>query len=656
MSYMTGIDIELITSKWLSLEKISGDIKDFFWPDTVVIGQNISFDIGFLKKFFPWNLFKKSIDTYTLANSSIPYLKSYSLESIDSHLENKYRSYQSQKENLNSELSKWKTLSSHDALYDCINGLCFIGRWLSQVKDFWEEYSIINTILSKTQEEWIISLIKDNVYDKKDSIKEKNSLPVLVSPIGTEKKIEYKTSINRDKQEQHSKRSTRWLDLQQLISELPHPCIIAVSHGSKIDIIKKACKENSFDYLKEEQIFDQEKLSLWLKKTEYTEEEFLFIVFYLSHYRDGYRIMQWNNTIHKHIIDYLQAKSSEVKNNKKILCTHGGLYNLIHTNEHRQQSYKDYPICLLDADRRHTTYNDYGQRGIALSSLLYQREKFEYIDKQDTKSKYPWKSEIIETILSSLSFFIAHFSKESEKQYKKTKQYKREINYIIDEIWYKESVSSRKEIQILRNKLQEFGDEIPKYIGDLMWKIETLFHNPLKIQRNINQNKDISYSISPAVRYIDFAEYLRMFGNHKLMFFSPHRPEYKEFATKIQSKKITTQRKDNIEEINTLCKWSEWSVFIICHNTDKSKKIFNLLHNNGIQKTHNLVGEYLTWWIARNAIKKNNSQPSIIIGGYHMLLHFRWEGNIIEKIIICYVPQNISTFIESDINQYAITS
>jgi DNA polymerase III epsilon subunit-like protein len=50
---MTGIDIETIESKGQSLETIQSDIVDFFSPDTVLIGQNISFDIGFLKKFFP---------------------------------------------------------------------------------------------------------------------------------------------------------------------------------------------------------------------------------------------------------------------------------------------------------------------------------------------------------------------------------------------------------------------------------------------------------------------------------------------------------------------------------------------------------------------------------------------------------------------------
>gem|GEM_PF-5320824 len=64
---------------------------------------------------------------------------------------------------------------------------------------------------------------------------------------------------------------------------------------------------------------------------------------------------------------------------------------------------------------------------------------------------------------------------------------------------------------------------------EAMSKLSNLFQNPLKIQRNVNQNKDVYYSFTPAVRYIDFAEYLKMFGDHKVLFFSPNRNEYQTF-------------------------------------------------------------------------------------------------------------------------------
>jgi hypothetical protein len=651
---MTGIDIEIIESQGQSLDTIQSEIWDFFWTDTVLIGQNISFDIGFLKKFFPWCMFAHSIDTYSLAASSIPYLKSYSLESIDHHLTEKYDSYKDQKSYLLFTLSEWKKLSAHDALYDCISWICFIWRWYSQIESFEKQFPILWEILSKTQWEWIAIILNQEIlfWHQKESNKKNNQLlPILTSPLSSEKKHKYDTIINREKAPQHSKRSTAENNLQEIIKELPHPCIIAISHGSKIDIIKKSCQNEQFDYLKEEQSLDQEKLSLFLDKASYTEEELLFVILYLSHHRDGYRVLHPTLTTHKYILDYLQVKKIELKKDKKILCSHGWLYYTIYNNPEWKEIYKDYPICILDADRRHTTYNDYAQRGIWLQSILYQREKYEYELKQLTN----YDLERVTSIINSLVFFIAHFTKESEKQYHSFKQYKREIDYLLNHQSYKHTAESWSAIWESREDLLWYSDNIPQYLIDIMNKLSNLFQNPLKVQRNINQNKDIYYNISPAVRYIDFAEYLKMFGDHKVLFFSPSRSEYQKFLPwQTLQQKIPITYEENLDRTVSLIKNTTWSVFIISHNSEKSKKLFVALHEWWFEQTHTLIGEHLTGGVAKNAIKQTSNKPNIIIGGYHMLLHFRWEGNKIDHVIICYIHQGMKSFINDDIQQYAI--
>ncbi len=651
VSYMTGINIETIEEYGQPLETIQLEIKGFFWPDTILIGQNISFDIGFLRKFFPWCEIADNIDIYPLAISTIPYLKSYSLESVDHHLANKYESYRDQKTYLLKLLHPEEMLSAHHALYDCIVGICFISRWCDQLKEFTIQFPIIQEILMKTDWEWVIKILS---LWKEEKLNQSRIpyLPILSSPIAIEKKNNHQTVIDRTQATQHSKRSSKWIDLKSLIAELPHPCIIAVSHGSKIDIIKKACERESFDYLKEEQVIDQERLSLWLKKASYTVEEFLFIVFYLSHYRDGYRVLQATLNKHRYILDYLHVKNNRPKKDKKALCTHGWLYYTIENNPEWKELYKEYPICILDADRRHTTYNDYAQKGLNLSSLLYQREKFHYIYNQEIEKDIAITREI-EEIINSLTFFIAHFGSESELKYRQLKQYKRETNYIINDISYNSSMSSWLSLWELWIKLSEKKIIIPVWLNDLMKKTQVFFENPLKIQRMTNQNKDIWYTISPSVRYIDFAEYLKMFGDHKTFFFSPARAEYKRFIEGNKKKSITVTYEDNIEKILELTQNIPWSIFIISHNSEKSKKIFTLLHDNNKQ-THTLIGEHLTGWVAKNAIKQSNDKPSIIIWGYHMLLHFWGEWNHIDHVIITYIHQWMKSFIQDDIEQYAM--
>jgi hypothetical protein len=111
----------------------------------------------------------------------------------------------------------------------------------------------------------------------------------------------------------------------------------------------------------------------------------------------------------------------------------------------------------------------------------------------------------------------------------------------------------------------------------------------------MSQNKDIRYTIAPAVRYIDFAEYLKMFEDHQVLFFSSDRPEYKKFLSQEESSKIPIIKESDIDKIITyIANNNEKSYFIISHQTEKSKKIFNLLHEQGYDKHYNLIGEYIT--------------------------------------------------------------
>ena len=113
----------------------------------------------------------------------------------------------------------------------------------------------------------------------------KRTLPILTSPLKPEQNSEYKSIVNRDNAPQHSKRSSKGVALQSIIKELPRPSIIAVSHASKIDTIKRSCPQETFQYLKEEQIIDHEKLHSRLQKSIRSEEEVLFVILYIAHYK-----------------------------------------------------------------------------------------------------------------------------------------------------------------------------------------------------------------------------------------------------------------------------------------------------------------------------------------------------------------------------------
>lgn len=647
VSYMTGIDMETITSQGQEIASIQPEITEFFGDNTIIIGQNINFDIWFLKKFFPDCRFKDSIDTYPLATSMIPYLKSYSLEAIDQHIDNKYESYKDRKSYLLQTLSTDKALSSHDALYDCVVGLSFVQRWTEQYESFAKEFPILNTIIQKTEQKGIFEFIVSPLILSRRGVRGEVSLPTLSSPLKTEKKSTHETTVNREKTTQHSKWLSKDIPLQTMIHELPQPSIIAVSHASKIDIIKRACPNISFQYLKEEQIIDQIKLESRLQKDIRSEQEVLFIIFYLAHHRDGYRVLNPILPLHKYILEYLQDKKSTLDPTKHILCSHWWLYYTMSQQENWEKNFKHYPIALFDADFWHTTYNDFAQKGMNLTSTIAQREKTQYILTQQASQD---EQTAFNQLVDYRQLFLGYFGIESEKYLEHL--WKIEIDYFAEHTQYTKTNGLRITI---KNEWQNYTNtyQIHTQLDTLIKKIDQLLHNPLIIRRMVSNNKDISYTIAPSVRYIDFAEYLKLFGNQKLYFFSPSRKEYNHRLPNQHKDKVTIQESDTIPKVMQQLQNSTWSTFVISHNSEKSKKLFQELHNQWFAKTHHLIGEYLTWGVGKSTTMMNSEIDSIMIGGYHMLLQLRAQGKKVDHIIILYIHHSLKSFIHDDIQQYA---
>ena len=253
------------------------------------------------------------------------------------------------------------------------------------------------------------------------------------------------------------------------------------------------------------------------------------------------------------------------------------------------KNFSDYPICMLDADRRHTTYNDFSQKGINLNSTLFQREKVAYSLQQSNNTK---QQKAFQQLLSYRELLIGYFGIESEKFLERL--YKIEVDYFADNNNYNKTNGIRETITRERKAYQNTF-ETHEQLHTLIEKIDNLFHNPLMIRRMVSNTKDISYTIAPSVRYIDFSEYLKLFGDQKLFFFSSTRPEYNyRLPVEENNNKPLIIDMDNITHIGEKLKTLSGSTFIISHNSEKSKKLFQLLHENNFSTTHKLIGEYLT--------------------------------------------------------------
>lgn len=651
VAHLTNISSEDLLNA-PSIEEAKEQIVKYFGDDVILIWHNISFDEEFLKKHMPSLSWHSTIDTFDISASSIPYLKSYALENIHAHLlqqENYTNIYTHNKEAI---LWKWKEWQSHNALYDSLLCLCIIKRWLHHISILREKYPYVGLSYTKVDKEmWYISITQENI--NKDI-----SIEAIQRPLALKEKKNTHQSLEKEfLQWESNKISMKNLNIKELIDTLPKPSLIAVSHPSKIDIIKNAYPDYHFNYLKDDQLIDFTIFNKRIQKDYLSMDEWLFVVLYASHALLWYSVLQTHLPIHKHILSYISDKNITKNYMNHILCTHGGWYSYREQNPDRSNKLDQYTICMLDIDRRYITYNDYASKHINLQSLLFPRDEFLYHKRNDNilfSDKYKDISEY-EKVYGDLLIFLGLFYIESDNIHKHKKRQQREVS-CYDSPHYERSMIVRKWIY---NTWQLIASEDDKesYLSKRMEKINKLFLQESKIQYTQSSGKEWYYTITPSQRYIDFSEYNDLFEQHKYYFFSPHRWEYKIVSpvqkqwTPIDIKNIHTLQLLDQEILNS----SEKNIFIISHNSERSKQIFSHIRTQEYIKNKEILAEHITGGIQKNVAKSNriDQKSLIMIGGYHYLLNTWWSKVSIDKVVIYHIPKSREPFIHDDIARYA---
>ncbi len=655
VSHLTNIKQEDLLAA-PSIDQIVKHIEKYFGNDVVIVWHNISFDIWFLEKNFPSLCRSHTIDTFDIIWSNIPYLKSYALENIHSHLLSHEKSYKTIYHLGQESITSWRNQEqSHDALYDSLLCCCIIQRRIIHLVTIFDKFPYLVRLYDKVDNGYI-EIIKSDWYHN-----EEWSIPRIERPTSKDRKNHSENKINKLFEWQWKKISMKWMNIKELIDKLPQPSIIAVSHPSKIDIIKNACPWYNFDYLKENQVIDFTLYEKRIQKKNLSMSEWLFCLLYLSHTSLWYSVIQATLTEHKHILSYITVREKERTYNNHILCTHGWWYAYRDQHNDRSEELGDYTICMRDIDRWYITYNDYSSRYFNPQSLLFGRDELLYKKLNDSVISPNWceDREKYEEIYNNLLMFLWIFSIECNTIREKRKNNKREwICSNNDD--YGRSIWLWDTIYTWRKELCH-GEEQWSYLDKTMEKMNKLLFQESLIQYNQSMGKSAYYTLTPLHKYIDFSEYNDLFGRHKYCFLSTHRAEYesltegKESVSRI-NKDISIKSLQSIQDIEReiITAWSK-NIFIISHNGEKSKQIFAHIRKQAYMNNKEILAEYITGWIQKNVAKgETRTEKSLLmIGGYHYLLNIRSSKIKVENIIIYHIAKQREPFIYNDILRYA---
>lgn len=654
--FITGLSIsELETAP--TREEVNNQIAHFFGENSIIIWHNIKFDLDFLDKFFPTLTYKTSIDTMPLAQTIVHYAQSYALEILI--------------ENLKSEKLFTNIFSddnhgeekSHDAFFDTKNSNKLFLYFVKYLYELIKAYPNLIHIINKTQGIWK-EILEVSEYQNIPQIT--INFPPLQRIMGANTSISKTTeSIDTDDLENQKKYYIGNIEIKELLSGLAanKNIILAFQNIQKLDIAKAVLNDmgiKNIGFTKEDQMINQELFQNFLNKGTFNEEECLFVVKYVSHLKRWLGVLHLNNQSDYRIYYYIKDTRNQTKY-PIVLTTHHGLFSSMQDNE---ETYKDYDICFFDTEQRYKSYNFFLSSPCDLYYTLNILESFIYQQKVDDQIKgISTTSTELQEFVNTFQVYIGILSSESTKLFIKTDRTMIQHDPIRDHGDFYQSNLLWKQLlekkEGLKNILSpENYTILEKHIAH----IQKVFDSVIQIFKKMYGNgSEFYFTYSEAQKFTDWKEFTDIFKN-KVVFFTNTNHQ----GIKLSQKEILpTQNIKTIPPVvDTLVAYivdeaqkspDKISYFIFSPKKDESKKIFEDLCKNGINKQATLLVENITGGIGKNIFKAKQTKNKIIIWWYNFIL-FLFANKVPLKEILLFNARGPSEQnIIDDIKRYNIS-
>lgn len=636
VSYVTWIKLETLQNS-PTIQEIAPIIQKFFTKDTVIIGQNITFDIDIIKRFIDLE-FITSVDTLPLAKSIFHYLPSYSLEIINEHMISK--NFQ------NSILDQEKNY--HDALYDCFISYKIFRQFIERSKELSEKYPIISNLLEKS--EWLYSTLLD--INKSNRTFDKVFFPPLRKEIKNETNIYNPEWFDVSWYTNFTKFYIWNLNLKKVLSSVSwnrQNLVFCFSNTNKLQIAKKILNElwlKNIWYLKDESILSPEKITKLLSRKSYKDFEIEFVIKYFDQYEEWMGILDLNSSWDYKIFNFLKEKVDK-KLNKIILTTHWGLFNAIKEGK----DFSEFMILFFDWDLWYYSFSKYINQPVDIYNLI------NYVENLIYKKEIDWKQKIIENFYNWLLIFTGTLYNEITDKFIWVQLNKIEINPIIDNIDFHKTNWLLGHIQQHIDELKNDLDE--EEFAELTFKIDEILEtlwNIISVEKRMFNEDKFFYIFHKTNNVINYQEFLARLWENNTRFFThvdinKSIKINKEFTTQYD-KSIIEKIEDGKKVIQESTKYN--NTFVLCTLKAKSKDLFENMFKQNILNSHKIYVENITWWLWKNIFYCKKENKKIVIWWYEFFINLISEWVVFDKIIIHHNVWPLSDAILWDIIYYDI--
>ena len=659
VSFITNIDPKDLLSAPTPSE-VEKEISRFFWKNTVIIWHNISFDLSFLTRFFPRLKYAFSIDTFQLSQAMVPYAPSYALEILSNYLEEKPLF-------LNRKSKSWLSFtdeeegSFHDAFFDTKATLalfCYLIDFLWNVE---EKTPILSQLINKSNAEFL-QVLPSYEYKPSASIWDIN-IPTLkkIAPTDTSFKsfpYDIKTSNYESK-----KRYYIWnLKFKSLLQSLlaNKKILLVFSSKPKLDIAKNLLNDmwiKNMWFAREEQTISTKLFQTFLSKSEFSDFEILFIIKYCVHLFYWYWVLDLNSKWDYKVYWFIKD-SREIVKYPLVLTTHQWLYSLL---EKDIETYQDFEILFFDTEWRYRNYNQYLSRTCDLyyiqnfvDMLLY---KYQLLQEKNLITSEDLA--VLQEFDTFFTMFIWILRTETKKLFINIQEDEIQINPIVSSIEFYQT-------KLLLPRFREFWPKLESVLQS--WDYKTLWlqiehffsitETVAKVQRKMYNQSDFYFLFSEDTKFTNRDEFLDIFTDHHILFFSNHEKNYPGLLTDIsdfEEKKLPHLKAvvDLDSMISKFIEKSDKSFFIISTVKDESREIFEYLQTIPELSDYELLVENITWWAWKNIYKAQKNEKKIVVWWYNFLMMCYAQKVKFDELIIRNIKWAQSDLILTDMQRYS---
>lgn len=632
-----------------SIEDILPDIQEFFTEKTIIVGQNISFDLAILRKYMAFTP-AHSIDTFILAKTLYHFQASYALDVLDTML-SKYK----QSRSYHPQNTSTHTCQAHDALYDSFVAYNLFQQAMMRIQLLQKKYPVIWYLISKTI--WKLWDILPSHADKQYFINKTLFFPPLKNVHASNKKLVIKDPIQFPEVSQQP-RYVGNLGIQKLLTRIDRwkkHYIIACTHRSKYLIAQKHLEQAHISYttLHDQVVFEPTRVHTFLQKDTCTDDELLFVIKYFSQYDLGHTTLDINRLEE---YTYFNALTSIKKTTSKrvTLCTHQQLFQFAHNID--PQSH----ILFLDHERWYQQYSRWMKQAFDPGHMINLIEQLCY------KAGISWDTtaqDFFTAYQDQLTMFIGVLWSELDKLYVWYHEQKQVIDHILDHTRFPKTQALFPSLhEATQHIIASNNNKDTQRIQKLRNKLASYLNGLCEVEKKMYHGDKRYYILHQRDIFIDYQEFLAALPPAHYHFLSNSNKEYPLLyapqTSSVPEKqtgvdiKVMSNPKHILSHIQK--QQQQKHIYILSSSKQASQQLFQDCMQSNLHKHYTILAENITWWVGKNiALAQASDRPLLRIGGYSFYLEAISKKFDFCQLIVYHLYGKMKQQIVTDLRRYA---